>query len=31
MKILAIGDLVGSAGIRKLKNELGNEIENKYN
>ena len=29
MKILAIGDLVGSAGIRKLKNELSKIIESK--
>ena len=27
MKILAIGDLIGSAGIRKLKNELSRLIE----
>lgn len=29
MKILAIGDLVGSAGVRKLKNELPKIIESK--
>ena len=29
MKILAIGDLVGSAGVRKLKNELSEIIESK--
>ncbi len=29
MKILAIGDLVGSAGVRKLKNELHKIIESK--
>ena len=29
MKVLAIGDLIGSAGIKKLKKELSKIIESK--
>ena len=31
MKILAVGDIVGSAGIRKLKKELNQIIEKEKN